>query len=552
MQFTWKFNQHSSAPAAARLPPKQPRSNSVKKLTVAVVILLVSVLPGSLARDLSACTSIMVGKRASTDGSVMTSHTCDSHRTGSDILVFPRVRHGAGAELLLTKRSEDDSGPMPRYGREPTGKIPQVAETWGYLAPAYAAMNERQLAIGESTFGGREELESEKGLVDCETLTRLMLQRATTAREAIQIGGQLLDKFGWCDTGEALTIADPNEVWLMEIVGPGKDAVGAVWAAQRVPDDHICVVANAARIGVIDLSQSDFFMASSNVTELAEQRGYWDSKSDQPFKFFQAYNPDGRKSFAATRREWRVLDLLAPSLQLHANSNEFPFSVQPEKPVGPERIMEIFRDTFEGTDYDVVKDLTVSDEEGKVVKSPLANPFMPYDMNKMLKINGGWGWRGERPLARWYCMYVTVTQSRHWLPDSVGGIVWFGYGNPAMTTYVPLYAGVTDLPQDYQTDGRTTGFSRRSAWWAFNRVATLSAQRWGDMRADVAEVRDPLQEKLLAAQEEIAEAAVKLDSEDAGKARAFLTQQTRNACAEATEAYWNLGDLLWTKYDEQW
>ncbi len=499
-----------------------------------------------------ACTSIMVGKKASTDGSVMTSHTCDSHRTGSHILVVPRVKHEKGSEILLTRRSDDDSGPMQRYGRQPTGKIPQVAETWGYLAPAYACMNERQLAIGESTFGGREELVSDKGLIDCETLTRLMLERAATAREAIRIGGELIEKYGWCDEGEALTIADPQEVWVMEIVGPGKDEVGAVWAAQRVPDDHVSVVANAARIGEIDLGNHDFFMASGNVMQVAEERGYWNSKSGQPFRFYEAYNPDGRTSFAATRREWRVLDLLAPSLELHPNSNVFPFSVKPEKPVGPEVIMEIFRDTFEGTEFDVVKDLTVTDEEGKVIKSPLANPFMPYDMNKMLKINGGWGWRGERQLARWYCMYVTVTQSRSWLPDPVGGIVWFGYSNPAMTTYVPLYAGVTELPTEYKTDGRTTGFSRRSAWWAFNRVATLAAHRWGDMRNDVGAVRDPLQEKFLAGQKETDEHAVRLFKESPAKARDYLTERTRDACREVTEAYWNLGDLLWTKYDEQW
>jgi dipeptidase len=494
----------------------------------------------------------MVGRKASKDGSVMTSHTCDSHRTGSHILVVPRMQHAAGNELLLTKRSDDDNGPMPRYGRQPTGKIPQVAETWGYLAPAYAAMNERQLAIGESTFGGREELQSEKGLVDCETLTRLMLERASTAREAIRLGGQLIEKYGWCDAGEALTIADPQEVWLMEIVGSGKDKIGAVWAARRVPDDHVSVVANAARIGELDLQDAENFMASGNVTQVAQDMGYWDPKSGKPFKFFQAYNPTGRTSFAATRREWRVLDLLAPSLQLHANSNDFPFSVKPEQAIGPEKIMELFRDTFEGTEYDMVKNLTVTDEDGKTIKSPLANPFMPYDMNKLFRINGGWGWRGERPLARWYCMYVTVTQSREWLPDPVGGVLWFGYGNPAMTTYVPIYAGVTRLPEDFQTDGRSTGFSRRSAWWAFNRVATMAAQRWGDMRVDVAEVRDPLQEKLLSAQKEIAETAVKLHDENPDKARTFLTEKTHNACSEATEAYWNLGDLLWTKYDEQW
>jgi dipeptidase len=532
-------------------PEDLMRLRAVLTWFLCVVLVVTSVIEPAVA-----CTSIMVGRKASTDGSVMTSHTCDSHRTGSHVLVVPREKHKAGTEILLTKRSEDESGPMQRYGREPTGKIPQVEQTWGYLAPAYACMNERQLAIGESTFGGRDELISEKGLIDCETLTRLMLERAVTAREAIRIGGSLLDKYGWCDAGEALTIADPQEVWLMEIVGSGKDQVGAVWAAQRVPDDHVCVIANASRIGEIDLENRDFFMASKNVRQVAEESGYWNSESGQPFKFYDAYNPDGRTSFSATRREWRVLDLLAPSLQLHPNANVFPFSVKPEKPVGPEKIMEIFRDTFEGTDYDVVKNLTVADEDGNAVKSPLANPFMPYEMNKLLKINGGWGWRGERPLARWYCMYATVTQSRAWLPDEVGGITWFGYGNPAMATYAPLYAGVTDLPLEFKTDGRTTGFSRRSAWWAFNRVATMAAQRWGDMRADVAGVRDPLQEKFLSAQKAIDEQVVEAFKEDSKEAaagvRALLTEKTRSTCMEMTEAYWNLGDLLWTKYDEKW
>jgi dipeptidase len=177
---------------------------------------------------------------------------------------------------------------------------------------------------------------------------------------------------------------------------------------------------------------------------------------------------------------------------------------------------------------------------------------MPYDMNPLLKINGGWGARGERPMARWYCMYVTVTQSRAWLPDAAGGILWLGYGNPAMAAYVPLYAGITALPEEYRTDGRTTGFSRRAAWWAFNRVATLAAHRWGDMRKDVAAVRDPMQEKLLASQKEIDEEAAKLLKENPAAGRAFLTRKSAEACNEAVNAYWNLGDLLWTKYDEKW
>ncbi len=294
----------------------------------------------------NACTSIMVGLKASTDGSVITSHTCDSHRTGSDVLVVPARTHKPSATRLLTRRCDDDSGPMPRYGRRPSGPIPQVAKTFGYIAPAYAAMNDHQLAIGESTFGGRPELHNKNGLIDCEMLTRLILERATTARQAIRIAGSLLDKYGWCDEGEALTIADTQEVWVMEIVGAGKDKEGAIWVAQRVPDDHVSVVANSARIGKIDLSNSDFFMASKNVSEVARQRGYWDPKSGRPFRFYEAYNPDGRTSFASTRREWRVLDMVAPSLRLNPNSNVFPFSVKPEKPVGPETVMTMFRDTF--------------------------------------------------------------------------------------------------------------------------------------------------------------------------------------------------------------
>ncbi len=521
-----------------------------QRIPASLIVLILLVAPR--VPSTSACTSIMVGRKASTDGSVMTSHTCDSHRTGSHVLIVPAATYPPAAQRALSKRTMDDSGPMPRYGRAATGKIDQVKSTYGYIAPAYACMNQQQLAIGESTFGGREELVSDKGLIDCETLTRLILERASTARQAITLAGKLLEQHGWCDEGEALTIADTKEVWVLEIVGPGKDQIGAIWAAQRVPDDHVSAVANSARIGTLDLAKPDFFMASKNVHQVAKERGYWDPKNGKPFRFYEAYNPEGRFSFAATRREWRVLSLLAPSLELSPNANVFPFSIKPDRPVGPERIMELFRDTYEGTDFDTTKNLTVTDDEGKTIKSPLANPFMPYDMNKVLKINGGWGELGERHIARWYCMYVTVTQSRAWLPNSVGGIVWFGYGNPAMTVYVPIYAGVTDLPLDYKTDGRTTGFSRRSAWWGYNRAATLAAHRWGDMRHDIAATRAPLQEKFLAAQEEIAKTAGKLLKDNPQKGQAFLTRATARACEEATNAFWNLGDLLWTKYDEKW
>jgi dipeptidase len=524
----------------------------MRKQRLRTVILAAAIVALFLAGEARPCTSIMVGRKASADGSVMTSHTCDSHDGSSRIFLTPGRKHDRGEEALLTIGREDNTGPMKRSSRKTIGSIPQAPETFGYIAGEYGIMNEHQLAIGESTFEGRKELKSEKGLIDCITLTRLMLERAKTAREAIRIAGGLIEKYGWCDEGEALTVADTREVWLMEIVGPGHDGVGAVWVAQRVPDDHVSIVANGSRIGQIDLSKPDFFMASKNIFTAAEELGYWNPKSGQPFCFYDAYSPESRTEIAATRREWRVLDLLAPSLKLHPNANHFPFSVKPEKPVAPEKIMELFRDTFEGTDFDVVKNLTVVNDAGKTVKSPMANPFMPYDMHKMLKINGGWGWIGERCLARWFCMYATVTQSRDWLPSPVGGLVWLGYSNPAMTAYVPIYAGVTDLPDDFKTDGRTTGFSHRAAWWAFRRVATIAAHRWGDMRNDVAAVRNPLQERFLSEQKAIAEKAAELFKQDPAKAKAFLTEKTRDACRQATESYWNLGDSLWNKYDELW
>ncbi len=507
----------------------------------------------SWTRGAEACTSIVVGKGASADGSVMTSHTVDSHRTPSNMVFVPAARHKEGSMIQLDRRKEDDSGPMPTYAREPTGMIPQVAETYGYLAPTYAPMNDKQLAIGESTFGGREELRSDKGLIDCEWLIRLMMERAMTARAAIRLAGELLAEYGWNDEGEALTIVDKEEAWIMEIVGPGKGKVGAIWAAQRVPDDHVSVVANGSRIRTLDLNNPEFYMASDNVVSAAIEMGYYDPESGLPFQFCYAYNPTGRYSAAVTRREWRVLDLLAPSLHLDPNAENYPFSVKPDEPVTPQRIMEIFRDTYEGTEFDMTARFTVTDEEtGKTVKSPLANPFMPYDANKLFKINGGWGWRGERTIARWYTMWATVTQSRSWLPDPIGGVVWLGYGNTAMTTYVPIFMGATDLPESYKTDGRKTGFSREAAWWAFNRVETIAAHRWGDMREDVAAVRDPLQQRFFDEMPEVEKTALKLLESRPRKASEYLTEYVINACNTVVQAYWDLGDALWTRYDEQW
>ncbi|MBN2103934.1 C69 family dipeptidase [bacterium] len=496
------------------------------------------------------CTTITVGKDASEDGSVMTSHTCDSHRTRSWLDIKPARKHSKESLAVIRKRELDDSRAMPAYKHTPVGEMAQVPLTHGFINTAYPCMNDHQLAVGESTFGGREILQSDSGWIDCQALVRLMMERCVTARQAIRLADSLTLRYGWIDEGECLTIADKKEVWHFEIVGPGKGKKGAVWAAQRVPDGHVSVNANASRIRQVDLFKKDFFMASQNLTQVAQDSGWW-SPDEGPFEFCYAYDPEGRLSLAARRREWRVFDLVSPSLHLHPESENYPFSVKPDTLVTLSKLMHIFQDYYENTPYNFIKDITVADDSGRVVISPLANPFMPYDMNKIFKINGGWGWRGERTIARWYTMYATITQSRAWMPDAVGGLVWLAFDNVASSVYVPLYCGITDVALPYKTPGRVHGYNRKSAWWAFNRLGTLSAQRWGDMRHDVRSVWDSLQETFLVNQPDIEKRACRLYKKDPNNARQYLTQYSIRWGNEVVEKALQIGDSLWTKYDEK-
>ena len=212
--------------------------------------------------------------------------------------------------------------------------------------------------------------------------------------------------------------------------------------------------------------------------------------------------------------------------------------------------MIIFKDYYEGTPFNFVKDITVTDKDGKTVISPMANPFMPYDMNKVFRINGGWGWRGERTIARWYTMYATIIQSRSWLPDPVGGVVWLAMDNVATSIYIPVYCSVSDLPESYKTPGRTKGYTRESAWWAFNRMSTLAAQRWGDMRKDVDAVFVPMQQELFDSQGSFEDKILDLLEKDPDKARTMMTEYTMQWGTKVVEEAWKLGDFLWTKYDE--
>ena len=459
--------------------------------------------------------------------------------------------------MTMYKRSTCDTLAMPAYKHTAIGSIPQALATYQFVNTAYPSMNERQLGIGESTFGGRSELQSDAGIIDCQRLCQILLERCDNAREAINLADSLTKQYGWNDDGECLTIADTKEVWHFEIVGPGKGKVGAVWVAQRVPDDHISVNANASTIKEINLEDNANFMASENIYDIANENDWW--KKGETFSFAYVYAPHSRESVASRRREWRIFDLVAPSLKLDPNDKDYPFSVKPEKKVTLEDMVMLFSDYYENTPYDMTMNITAKDKDGKQKVSPLANPFMPYDAYDIQKVNGGWYYTdhetgkirflGERTIARWYTMYGTIIQLRDWLPNDVGGVLWLAQDNIATSIYIPVYAGSLDLPKSYKTPGRTKGFTHESAWWAFNRMSSLTAQRWGEARYDVEEIWKPMQTKLFKEQDAFEKKVANNKSKD--KRVEALTKYTLLWGNKVVDEAWKLGDAFWTKYDEK-
>ena len=484
------------------------------------------------------CTSVLVGKGASVDGSTMTSHSCDSNTDRTWMDLVPAKTHKPGEMATLWMDPKESKGPDDP-DRVPAGEIPQVPRTHKFLNSAYPIMNEHQLAIGETTFGGKRELKSDVGIIDCPELYRLVLERARTAREAIRVADALTKEHGYNDWGEAFTFADKDEVWLFEILGPGRGKKGAVWAAVRIPDDEVSVSANAPRIRQVDLRDPERFMASANIHALAQELGWWSPSSGEPFEFCTVYGT--RSAMGSRRREWRALSRLAPSLRLDPNSEHYPISVKPEKKLSVKDVLDIFRDAYENTPYDVTRNLWKVDPSGKATKSPVANPFMNNDYLVLFNV------APERSIACKRATYLQITQSRKWLPDPIGGVVWLGYDNPVTTPHIPIYIGIEQMPERYMVDGREK-FRRDSAWWAFRQVSQLAFLRWQPMVRDIEAVWRPIEEKAWADQARIEAEALALHAQDPAKARAFLTKYSHDVANGAVDAYWKLAEDLWGKY----
>jgi dipeptidase len=474
------------------------------------------------------CTSIPVGKDATLDGSTMTSHSVDGHYEFR-IFVAPGGKHPAGSMRPVMKGGGLGAD---RPASVKVGEIPEVPVTLTRYDSAYPFMNEKQLGMGETTISGRQELANDEGWFDIMELQRIALERTATARDAIALMGELATKYGYSDSGECLTIVDGKEAWMFEIFGPGPAQKGAVWAARRIPDGELGVSANHSRLGVLDLNDKQNVMASANVQAVAEELGFW--KKGETFNFSKAYG--GNPSYGSTRREWRVLSTLAPSLNLDPWDLELPFSVKPDKKVGPRDLMALHRDSYEGTEFDATKGLAAG---------PFGNPTR-WSTN-VRPPQGYLGW--ERTISIFRCSHATVIQSRAFLPPWIGGLVWFAEDDPKTSTYVPFYAGLTKVPKSFE-NGTRTEFDRTTAWWAFDFVSNWAQIRFNAMLEDIKKAYTTFEDEFFAKQPDIEKRALELYKQNPQLARDFLDEYSNTNAQKVVDAWWKLSDALIVKYND--
>ena len=551
---------------------KKEEKVRLKKVFLAIIVLfgvvaLLSALSSQVQKcercntdvdlRLDGCTVIIVGKNASVDGSVMTTHTCDCGMCDWTWRHVPAADHETGSVCKIYHIDQFKSFPpekglkWDRYVDDYTGlDIPQVSHTYTYHHGMFGYMNEYQVAIGESTIGCQRKMQNPtpSAKFDISMLTLLAMERCKTAREAINLMGTLAEQhgYGFTDSGEMLAVADPNEVWIFEImpVGPlwtpesGKP--GAVWCAQRVPDDQVSVCPNESRIGEIDLKNKDFFMASPNVTSFAIENGFYDSKSGKPFNWKRAYCPTegSAASSRGTRvRLWRFFDLVAPSQKISPEipNMDLPFSVKPDKKLSVQDVINLTRDKFQGSPFDPLRGL-----QGGPFKNPnyLPRPFQldgkTYSTSRTIGVN-----RAE---------YTTVTQSRGWLPHPVGGLVWLSFGAQDTACFMPLYAGITEVPDSFKV-GDHWVFSRDSARWAFDYVDFHTQVVYSVAIEDVKKAQDIWEKSAIERTPTIDTFATELYKKNPDQAIRFLTDYCINNANRVVDAWWKLGDDLLVTYN---
>ncbi len=499
----------------------------------------------TLTPDRESCTVILVGKGASTDGSTMTTHTCDCGVCDWTWGHVPAKDHKPGEMRPIwhinqyITWAEGTKWPLATVKGATGFSIPEAAHTYAYHHGMFGYMNENNVAISESTLGTVRKLvnNTPAAKIDLTMLSLLGMERSKTARECIQIMGDLATKYGYGfnDDGEMFAVSDPNEVWIFEImpVGPlwtpesGKP--GAVWCAQRVPDDHVSVCPNESRIGEINLEDKDNFMASSNVVSCAVDNKLYDPASGKPFSWKRAYSPaqgSALSSNGGRSRLWRFLDVCAPSLKLNpATENmDLPFSVKPDKKLSVQDVMDLTRDKSYGTIFDPVAGIR---------GGPFQNPNY-YSRTRKISVAN--------------VEYTSLVQCRPNLPAPIGGIVWVAFGPQDTAVYMPLYAGMNAVPKSFMV-GDHFVFNRASARWASDYVDFHTQVIYNQAIKDVEKARLEYEGGAVQKIPEIDKAALELWAKSPAKAREYLTKTVIDLNDKIVAGWWDLGDKLLVKYN---
>lgn len=510
----------------------------MKKIILIIMIVISLTWSGFIGvPSLEGCTNYIITKGASEDGSTMISYSADSHELYGDLPYFPAADYREGA---MRRIYEGDTG---KY----LGEIKEAPHTYAVVG----LMNEYQVAIGETTFGGREELKDPTAKIDYCSLMTLALQRAKTAREAINVMADLVAEYGYYSTGESLSISDPNEAWIMEIISKGPKKKGAIWVALKIPDGYISAHANQARIRKFPLNDKLNCMYAPDVISFAREMKYFDGK-DEDFSFVDAYCPPDFGAFRACEaRVWSMFNRVTQESKLmekyldyamgYNPKNPMPLWIKPENKLNVKEVMALMRDHFEGTPMDMTKDVG-------------AGPFvLPYRWRpltwKLEDTKDAPEYFNERAVSTQQTAYSFIAQSRSWMPNPIGGVLWFGVDDTYSTVYIPMYCGIKKVPRSFEVgNGTFEEFTWESGFWVFNFVSNYAYSRYCDMIKDIQVVQQELEGKFLADQSEIDKAALALYKTAPELARDYLTNYSTEQGDMVVKKWKKLGESLIFKY----
>lgn len=481
-----------------------------------------------------ACTSLLVTRGASADGSVIITYHCDDAGGFASLSIAPAQDHPPGEMIEI--------GPRDPATKAPRGRIPQAPHTYKVVGEL---INEHQLALSETTFGGRLELVNTNGLLEYHHLMFLTLQRARTAREAIQVMTRLVADYGYESEGESISIADTREAWILEIVGTGPGGPGAAWAAVRVPDGQISCHANHSRLAEIPRNDPANCLFSENVESLAVSKGWYDPKSGQPFRFCDAYCPATPFTRRVTdTRVWSILRRAAPSQNFspgyhrsQPGARPYPLCVAPDQKLTVADVFALLRDHYEGTGFDMTQGID-------------AGPFhLPRRWRPLTFKADGAEYCWERPISTQQTAFSSITQSRAWLPNLVGGVVWYGMDDSYTTCYVPFYCCLEAVPRSFAA-GSIEKFSWDSAWWVFNLAANYAYGRYSQMVPEIQAAQKDIESDLLALQPAVEKTALELAGSNPRLAARYLTDYSVMHAESTVERWRALTGHLITKYND--